>query len=228
MSKVTTERLAGIRVFSALSEAELASIAPAFSLHPFTRGQTLVTHGERTSSVYFIAGGRVRATMYSPAGREVSYQDINAGEMFGELAALDRLPRSTHVIGLCNGELLSVNREEFSRLLTQYPTVAQAVLLKMAGLVRFLCDRIYEYAALSVAERLRAELLRLARLQNVPAGQPIVISDMPTHEELANRLATHREAITRELGQLEKNGIVKKKRNQVTVMNMNALMSLVK
>lgn len=228
MSKVSSRQLAGIKVFSALQESALLSIAPVFGLHAFTRGQTIITHGERTSSVYFVSSGRVRATMFSPAGREVSYQDIGPGEMFGELAALDQLPRSTHVIGLSDGELLTVGREDFNRLLTSHPSVSNAVLLKMAGLVRFLCDRLYEYSALSVAERLRAELVRLARLQNTPAGQPIVINDMPTHEELANRLATHREAITRELGQLQKSGIVLKKRNQFTVVNMRALVSLVK
>lgn len=226
MNPSITERLSRIRVFQTLDNNALEHIAPFFVHHAFVRGQCILTHGERSTAVYFLTEGRVRATMYSPTGREVSYQDLKPGEMFGELAALDQLPRSMHVIGLTAGECLIIAREDFMRLLAEHSGFAQAVLLKMAGLVRFLCDRLYEYATLSVAERLRAELIRLAHQENHNGSEPIVIRNMPTHEELANRLATHREAITRELGALEKNGIVRKQRNAVTILNMRALQSL--
>lgn len=222
------DSLSGIRAFSALDASERAAIAPLFSSQTFVRNQTLITHGERNSSVFFLMQGRVRATMYSPSGREIAYQDIEQGEMLGELSAIDQQPRSTHVISLSSGEMLILSREHFNHLMEHYPAFAHSVLLKMAGLVRYLCDRVYEYAALSVSERLRAELVRMIQQQKCDPGQPIVLSNMPTHEELASRIATHREAVTRELGHLEKNGILTKKRNQLTVMNLNALMALTK
>ncbi len=222
MSPSITERLADLKVFESLEHQDLQSIAALFSLISFSRDQSILSHGELTSSVYFLTAGKVRATLYSPAGRAVSYQELLPGEMFGELSAIDHLPRSTHVIGLSEGECLVITGSDFFAIMSRYPAITQAVLLKMAGLVRFLCDRLYEFATLSVAERLRAELLRLARQTEHEDNQPVVI-DMPTHEELANRLATHREAITRELGYLEKHGIVSKQRNKVTILDWEAL-----
>ena len=103
MNPSITERLSRIRVFQTLDNNALEHIAPFFVHHAFVRGQCILTHGERSTAVYFLTEGRVRATLYSPTGREVSYQDLKPGEMFGELAALDQLPRSMHVIGLTAG-----------------------------------------------------------------------------------------------------------------------------
>lgn len=228
MSSLTLQQLTAIQAFHALDNAQLSTILPLLTPKPFVRGQTLITHGQENTSVYFLSSGRVRATMYSPSGREISYQDIEQGEMLGELAAIDQQPRSTHVISLSDGVLLSLSRNDFYHLLAQYPSFTQAVLLKMAGVIRFMCDRVYEFSALSVAERLHAELVRMIQQQRLDGHQPITIENMPTHEELACRIATHREAVTRELGHLEKKGILVKKRNQITVVDLDALLDLVK
>lgn len=222
MSNIST-LLSRISVFSDLDQSELEAIAPLLTLQSFKRGETLIGQWDNSSSVYFLCEGSARATMYSPAGKEVSYQELQPGEMLGEIAALDNLPRSTHVIALTKGEALVLSSEDFNRLLVEYPSVAKASLLKMVGLVRFLCDRIFEYSTLSVGGRVKAELLRLAKQQAPQAKDTIVIENMPTHEELAGRLATHREAITRELGQLEKNGIIEKGRSRITILDMAAL-----
>lgn len=221
----TVQRLSQLNVFSGLQNNELEQIAPLFIQQSFEKGKTLIGQRDNSSSVYFLCEGRARATMYSPSGKEVSYQELKAGEMFGEIAALDNLPRSTHVISLSKGEVLVLSGDDFNKLLMDHPLIARAVLMKMVGLVRFLCDRIFEYSTMNVGGRVRAELVRLAKQQTSVNGNPVVIENMPTHEELAGRLATHREAITRELGQLEKSGVIVKERSKITILDMEALAS---
>ena len=99
MSNIAT-RLATINVFSELSPEALEGIAHLFTSNRFERGATLISQQDTSSNVYFLLEGKVRATLYSPAGKEVSYQELKPGDMFGEMAALDNLPRSTHVISL--------------------------------------------------------------------------------------------------------------------------------
>ena len=222
MSNIAT-RLATINVFSELSPEALEGIARLFTSNRFERGATLISQQDTSSNVYFLLEGKVRATLYSPAGKEVSYQELKPGDMFGEMAALDNLPRSTHVISLVKGELLTLTSDDFNRLIMTHPVFARAVLMKMVGVVRFLADRIFEYSTMNVGGRVRAELMRLAKQHQADARGFITIDDMPTHEELAGRLATHREAITRELGQLEKAGVIEKHRSKVTILDMGAL-----
>ena len=210
--------LRNISIFAALDDAALQAITPQFSQRQIKRGQIVIKHDDGGGEVFFILEGAFRATMYSPGGREISYQDLHAGDMFGELAAIDGLPRSTHVIALEKASLAVLSRAAFNNVLVQYPEVAQATLKKMAALVRFLCDRIYGFGALDVNHRIRAELLRLAQpCEPASAGvhQRAVISRLPTHQELANRLATHREAISREISSLEKTGLIQKDKRAI-------------
>ena len=223
MTIPTIAQLAEIKVLAPLAQENLQEIASSFSVSAFKKGQTLVTHNERSNSVYFLHAGKVRATMFSPSGRQVSYQDLDSGDMFGEIAAIDKLPRSTHVIALTDGRVLHISGDNFLSLLAKYPAVSSTVMLKMVSLVRFLCERLYEFGAFSVSARVRAELLRLAEQQGVYSEKEIQIKNMPTHEELANRLATHREAVTRELSQLEKIGLIKKQKNELIVLNAKDL-----
>lgn len=225
MSDVLIKRLMAVKIFSGMDEATLKKIAAFFTLQTFKRNQTLVTYKDEGNAVYFLVSGSVRATMFSPSGKQVSYQDLQPGDMYGEMATIDKLPRSTHVIALSNGEQLHLSGDKFLGLLAQHPQLALAVMHKMTSVIRFLCERLYEYGALSVGGRVRAELLRLVRLQGKTATGQVDLENMPTHEELASRLATHREAITRELSRLEKNGVVSKQRNKLTILDVSALVN---
>ena len=223
MTQSTLKQLAQIKILSGLSEDQLRELAPLFTKYNFKRNQTLIAYREESDVVYFLCEGSVRTTLYSPSGKQISYQDLEPGDMFGEMAAIDNLPRSTHVIALSGGELLFLSKDNFLHLIDHYPDVSRAVLLKMSKLVRFLCERLYEYGVLSVGERVRAEILRIARQQGIQNGDTVLVDNLPTHEELASRLATHREAITRELGNLEKSGVLFKKRNKLTILDIQAL-----
>ncbi|WP_409562730.1 helix-turn-helix domain-containing protein [Hyphomicrobium sp. MC8b] len=87
------------------------------------------------------------------------------------------------------------------------PLVALHVLKHLAVKIRELTQRAYEFSSLDVASRTRAELLRLARF-SPRLGKRVSIAPVPTHAEIASRISTHREAVTREISRLSKLGIV--------------------
>jgi len=236
MTTTMAKSLSTVTAFRALDARCIDTIAPLFSTRAIKRSQTVIAHNDTTTDVYFVLEGVLRATMFSPAGREISYQDLHIGDMFGELAAIDQLPRSTHVIALKDTRLAIISRNAFMSLLEQHPAIAEATLLKMAGLVRFLCDRVYKFGALDVNHRIRAELVRLAVPCDAPVGnnaavaasnftyaRRATITDMPTHQEMANRVATHREAVSRELSCLEKSGLIEKHKNRLVITDLQKL-----
>lgn len=237
MTNISAGQLASIAAFRTLDESSLNDIAPLFATRTFKRNQTVITHNDTSTEVYFVLSGVLRATIFSPSGREISYQDLHAGEMFGELAAIDQLPRSTHVIALAESNLVVISRNAFIGLVSDYPQVALAALQKLATVVRFLSDRVYEFGALDVNHRIRAELVRLAAasqqsqgaavLSSSPATRRATIRNMPTHQELANQLATHREAVSRELSSLEKAGLIEKHKHMLIVTDFEKLRTMV-
>jgi CRP-like cAMP-binding protein len=226
MISITTDTLAAISAFKELERPDRAQIAKLCASKTYPKSSVIIAHKEETSDVFFLVSGSVRATIFTERGREISYQDLFAGDMFGELSAIDRMPRSTHVVALQESILLSLPSALFSEILMRYPVVAQATLQKIARMVRFLCDRVYEFGALDVNDRIRAELIRLAT-GDVDKTDRATIPKMPTHQELANRLATHREAVSRELSSLEKKGLITKHGRSLVITDVNRLSALI-
>ena len=226
MISISADTLGTIDAFKELARPEREQIAPLCVAKSYPKSRVIITHQEESFDVFFIVSGSVRAAIYTEQGRQISYQDLFAGDMFGELAAIDHQPRSTHVVALQECTLISLSRARFYDLLMGYPQVAIATLQKTVRVVRFLCDRVYEFGALDVSGRVRAELVRLATAALDGSGSA-TITEMPTHQELANRLATHREAVSRELSGLEKQGLIRKQGHALVISDIRRLSSMI-
>jgi CRP/FNR family transcriptional regulator, cyclic AMP receptor protein len=104
--------------------------------------------------------------------------------------------------------------------------VNTCILRRLTRLVRALSDRVVELSTLTVQRRIQMELLRLAR-EASPGQKSAVISPAPTHAELATRVSTHREAVTRGLGELTRAGIVEKRGGTLVIRDVEALAAMV-
>ena len=98
---------------------------------------------------------------------------------------------------------------------------------ELAGSVRALTERVFEFSALAVGNRVHAELLRLAR-DHMNDDNTALIRPAPTHAEIASRISTHREAVTRELNQLSHDGLVERQPNALFVRDVERLARLVR
>ncbi len=223
----TVRLLRNLDAFKELDDNVLNDISPLFITKKVEAPKIILSSGDDSTDVYFIVSGSVRATMYTASGREVSYQDIHAGNMFGEMAAIDQMQRSTHVVAIENTVLLRLSSKNFLNIISTHPSVGLATLHKVTQVNRFLCERIYEFSALDVNHRIRAELIRLAKDISPNGNGEVIIDNMPKHQELANRLATHREAVTRELNHLEKNDVIKKGGNKTLILDIQKLQEMV-
>ena len=166
--------------------------------------------------------------MFSFSGRQITLQDLGPGEMFGELSAIDGEPRSAHVVATADSLVVSLSPEDFNRALYGYPAVTEATLRRLIGMVRMLSERVFEISALPVAQRVQAELLRLALRAGEQVGDGVLIRPAPTHGAIASQIGTHREGVTRELNRLKKAGLISAARGRFTVHDLGRLRALVK
>lgn len=218
--------LAGIEFFEDLPSSDLETISKTCHWRAFRAGQQILSHQDQSSDVFFVAAGKVRAVIYSQSGKEVSFGDIDAGSTFGEISAIDGRPRSATIVALTDAEVASLSAEAFRQILNRHPEVSSKVLAQLAGLVRRLSDRVFEFSVLAVRNRIHAELLRLVR-RSRSDGNEIVISPAPTHAEIASRVATHREAVTRELNALAREGLIVKASGGLVVTDVERLAQMV-
>lgn len=186
--------------------------------------QMIFSRSDEANDVFFIVQGKVRITSYSIMGKQVSFRDLAVGQSFGDLAAIDDRPRSATAVAISDALLASMPAQAFWQTMMSHPAVAAACLRRLASLVRALSDRVIEYSLLPVPTRIGLELLRLAQ-GHMQASGGAEINPAPTHAEIAARVATHREAVTRELRRLAKCGIVGRQGRKLLILDVNALRS---
>lgn len=223
--RVSPANLSAIDVFRDLPLADYESLARILAIHTYQADEHLITLGDQTRDVYFIISGQVRITTYTTGGKEVTFQDMGAGKMFGELSAIDGQERSTNVVALGESMIATASPKAFYQILREHPEVNERLLQQMSGLIRKLSARIIEFSALSVKNRVHAEILRLAK-NNKLENNTAEITPAPTHLDIANRISTHREAVSREISELNKSGILKKATGKMIVQDVAKLEGL--
>lgn len=193
----------------------------------FEPKQTIIEYHDRTTEAFFLIAGRARVVIYSKTGKAVAFRDLEPGTLFGEFAAIDSAPRSARVEASERCFLAAMSSQDFWELMLEEPVFLKAVLRHLVKLNRALTERVFEFSTLVVSNRVQAELLRLARgyEQN---GNTAVISHAPTHEEIANRISTHRQAVTAELNRLSHIGVIGQHGRKIVVFDVNRLNAMVK
>ena len=152
----------------------------------------------------------------------IYYEDLHSGMMFGEFAAIDNRGRSADCLAVTETVLVAVTGKRFLDIMDTYPSVKDAVLRRLVKIVRNQMQRVSESAFFSVPQRVRLELIRMGN-ELEPAGDTIEFPSVPTHTEMALRIGTHREAVTRELRSLHVKGLITWDRGKHIIHDVSAL-----
>jgi len=201
--------LQGVRLFEGLSSARLDALAQACRWRSLPAGRSLVQRAKLETDVHFVIDGQLRVTIFALSGRQLIFREVSAGGHFGEIAAIDGAPRSADVMTLRPSVVATLDATNFLALVHEEPLVADRVMRGLCHLVREVSERVIDLSTLGVQNRVHAELLRLAREAGC-ADNRARIDPAPTHAEMASRISTNREQVTRELNALQTRGLLAK------------------
>ena len=198
----------------------------------YSRDRQIYVQGDNSTDFHLIVSGSVRAKGYSPDGKTVSYGDIGPGELFGEFAALDSNRRSSGIVAIDDVLALKLPAVALRTAIEMDGKVALNLIQSLVEKTRLQTERVFEFSVFAVQKRVQQEILRLVQnaIDNggdVDGGSSLIIP-IPTHQELADRLSTHREAVTRELRFLVKMGLIKSTRKGIEILDFDKLKHLVK
>ena len=173
-------------------------------------GQVVVDFDDATTDVFLIVQGNVRVLLRTSDGaRTQILGDFGAGQMLGELSAIDGARRSAQVVALVRTRLCILTAAAFLDLVAASPPVCLRLLRLLTERIRIQNKRLLERTALQTRPRLVSELLRLPRPR--PDGT-CAVSPPPTHGELAERIGARRETVSRELSALTRAGLLHRTR----------------
>jgi CRP-like cAMP-binding protein len=215
-----------IKFLADVPAAALEELAQQCRWRRFPAGQRVISREAEDHDVYLIVGGKVRITAFSGAGRQVTYRDVATGQWFGDLAAIDGSLRSADVDALEDTLVASMTPAVFLRLVHQHPTVCDRVLERLVSLVRDLTERVFDFSTLGVQNRVHAELLRLAKEAGIQ-DNVARISPAPKHSDIAGKVSTYREQVTRELSSMAKQGLVRRSEGALVIPDVARLERIV-
>jgi CRP/FNR family transcriptional regulator len=213
-----TELISHIALFAGLGENETAALAQRAVERRFSAGEMLFWEGEACAGIFLIAEGSVKIFKTSPGGRELMLSLETAPCTVAELPLFDGGPYPASVRAVDGVVALFVNKSDFQQVCRQYPDVALKVLAVVGRRLRNLVGLVESMTFGSVTQRLARLLLEASRQAGGDAFE------LPhTHQELASRLGTVREVVSRNLARFRAEGMVRIEGRQLQILDRAGL-----
>jgi len=203
--KDRNEALRAIPLFRDLAEKDLADIAGLLIDRKYPRDAVIYEDGSIGDYMYIISEGQVKVTKMSEDGREKILEILGPGDFHGEMALLDRAPRSASVKTTTPCLLLALSRQDFLGLLKQNHELTLELIRVLVRRLRETDEQIKGLLFERVEGRARRLLARLAK-EPVPGREDRVATSPITHQQLADLVGTSRETITRVVKELKDEG----------------------
>ncbi|WP_114393668.1 Crp/Fnr family transcriptional regulator [Oleisolibacter albus] len=226
MSETPQASLDRITLLQALAPEERANIARQCKWRHFHPGEQIIDRSSDSRDVCLIVEGRVQVVNYSLSGREITFDDVDAGGYLGELSAIDGAPRSASVIATTETLVAFMSPRLFQETVTSHPDITWAVMKRLASIVRSATGRIMDLSTLGANNRVHAELLRLAKAGLKPDNRAEIIP-VPIHSDIASRVSTTRETVARVMSDLARDGLVERQGNSLLILDYQRLEEMV-
>jgi CRP/FNR family transcriptional regulator, cyclic AMP receptor protein len=216
-----------INLFSTLTMAELQEINRITRMQEVKKRQPIYLPGDPSTTVYLLKKGRVKIASTDASGKEVTFEILEPGEIFGELEALEDSPRETQAEALDDALICAIRREDFNHYLRRHSDLT-VKLTKLIGLrLRKIQSRVEDLVFRDVPARLAHVLLELSKTDGRPDAGGVRIGAKLTHQELANLVGCTRETISNTLGRFREHGLIRIDGRSITILNLYRLSRMI-
>lgn len=215
-----------LEFYALLNAGERAVFQRATTIIPVAKKELVINQDTPGGDVYFVLEGSLEVTVYSGVrGRNVFYRTLGPGDVFGELAAIDGQSRTATVTAQSKGRIVRLSAADFRGLIESSARAAMWLVRRHTAQVRALTARLFEQIALAVVTRVRLEIIRLADEAGV-ADNRAEIKPFYRHQQVAEKVGTTREAVTRELGVLKAKRLIDMTRGRLVILDYAGLKKL--
>jgi CRP-like cAMP-binding protein len=194
--------------------------APA-RIREIGRGATIFQKGDPGSCLFAVWRGRVQITNTSSDGKSVFLNQIEEGEIFGEIALLDAQPRTADAVAAADCSLMIIERRDLLPLLRAQPDLAIKMLEVVCGRLRRATEQVEDLTFMDLRSRLAKTLLRLS--PGAAGDGAIAISQ----GELSQIVGLSREMINKQLQVWVREGNIRLERRRLIVLRPEVLARIV-
>lgn len=217
------EALAKSALFGGLPAEALSELAAGAIERGLKQGEILFSANDRSDGLYIVLSGSVRAFRVNLDGREQTIHIENAGGALAEVAAFDGGPFPSTTIAEEDSEVLFLSREIVRRFMIRHPEAALKALAILAKKLRMVASMVEQLALMDVGQRLANFLLEEAARTNPKLKDGISFNLPLSHSQIASRLGSVREVVTRGMQKLTHQGIIEIRGHQVVLRSIARL-----
>jgi CRP/FNR family transcriptional regulator len=215
-----------VPLFAALTDNELTALVRDFVRREFKESEAIFQQGDPGEVLYLVESGQVRIYMQGREGQELSVILHGPGDIFGEMALIDNLPRSAGAIATEDTVLYALSRDQFRDHMRRSFQLAMNFMIALSMRVRYSSDMMGNLALLDVPSRLANKLVEPAHSQGVAEENGIKINKAYSQSDLASMLGTTRESINKSLGNFKKQNLLKVEQGFITIFDLDALKAI--
>jgi CRP/FNR family transcriptional regulator len=213
-----------VPIFSSLNEEELEKIADLISHREYKKGEIILTDGEKSEAIVIIHEGSAKAFKYTTDGREQILYVFAEGDFFGEQNLLSDRTATYSVEALQPVKTCMLSKNQFQQLLTQHSDIAIKIISELGDRMARLENAMQGMGVRNVDNRVGGILLEFAAKYGSKVQDGTLIQLPLSREGIANYLGVARETVSRKLGQLESDGVIRSVNNKsILILNHKAL-----
>lgn len=221
------EALATIPYFRGLKDEIVCSILEYSFLKKLVKGEYLFMADEVCNHLFIIKKGLVEIFQLGDDGKKIVMHHAGAGAMLGDTILFNEEKFGAYACALESSEILSIDKKSFEKLINTYPEIGIRMLADFGKRIKSLKHFTAEIALNDVKKRIARLILELVRDRSFNGEKAVVITNVPTQDEMAYRIGTVREVLCKGLHKLEKDNIIKVKRGEIVIYNINKLKEMV-
>lgn len=211
------QHLQTLPYFAGLDEETLQHLASLATWHEYAPGGIIFLEGDANTGLYAMYSGWAKVVKLSLDGREQVLRYFGPGDVFNEIGIFLARPNPATAIALEHSELWQLRREVLNPILASHPAILLHIMANMADRITYLAGLVADLSLHTVEVRLARLLLDEATAGAVPR-QP-----WQTQAELAARLGTVPEVLSRVLRSLADAGLVRVERRQIVILDRQGL-----
>jgi len=194
-----------IDVFQGLEEEEFHLISEITKTKFIKKNTIVFSKGDENHSMYIIKEGSVDVSILTETGKELILSTLSEGEYFGELSLLDGAPISANITATKDSVLIALHKDRFFQIMERNSALLSNVINHLCAKVRGLTRKVEGFALLDVYQRFSLLLMDLSELNE---AQERVVCRSLTHKNIALRIGSSREMVSRIIKDLDNGGYI--------------------
>jgi CRP/FNR family transcriptional regulator, cyclic AMP receptor protein len=212
-----------VPLFAGLADEDIRGLMALAKRRTFRSGEVIFHREDPGQVLYVIKEGKVKISLISPDGQEISLVVFGKGECFGEFAILDGLPRSADAVALEKVECYTLQRSDFHNAIMKNPKIAIQIIEVLTRRLRSTDQMVEDLIFLDVYGRVAKKLLELADTHGTKVDDGTRIDVRLTQQEIASMVGASRESVNKVMGYFTDKNFISTEKYKITLHRISDL-----